>query len=180
MKTRAIILQKESMKFSVGHFTIFSATERENIHGHNYTVSLRLVAKMGEGGMCCNYDIFKHKVEDVCREWNEHFIVPANSPYLTIQDGEGKYLLLNFADEEIPFLKRDVKCLPIQNASVEEFARLVLLNLVTTTNMNEYGVTELDVTVCSEPGQGATASWQDFEENDIYSEFMSPSNRGYK
>ena len=33
-------LQKESMKFSAGHTTIFSATEREPLHGHMYQVYL--------------------------------------------------------------------------------------------------------------------------------------------
>ena len=31
-------LCQEEMKFSAGHFTILSATERERLHGHNFTV----------------------------------------------------------------------------------------------------------------------------------------------
>ena len=33
-----IELSKEYLNFSAGHFTIFSATERENLHGHNFQV----------------------------------------------------------------------------------------------------------------------------------------------
>ena len=34
-----IELSKEYLKFSAGHFTVFSATERERLHGHNFSVS---------------------------------------------------------------------------------------------------------------------------------------------
>ena len=37
-RTTTLELYKEEMKFSAGHFTIFSATERENLHGHNFSV----------------------------------------------------------------------------------------------------------------------------------------------
>ncbi|MDB3933713.1 6-carboxytetrahydropterin synthase, partial [Luminiphilus sp.] len=40
-------IEKEAHKFSAAHYTIFSATERERLHGHNYFVSVRIVAKMG-------------------------------------------------------------------------------------------------------------------------------------
>ena len=40
MKTTTIGLQKKNMKFSVGHFTIFSATKRERLHRHNFNVAL--------------------------------------------------------------------------------------------------------------------------------------------
>ena len=43
-------IDKESHKFSAAHYTIFSATERERLHGHNYSVSARIVAPMGDNG----------------------------------------------------------------------------------------------------------------------------------
>ena len=43
-----LYIDKESHKFSAAHYTIFSATERERLHGHNYSVSARIVAPMGE------------------------------------------------------------------------------------------------------------------------------------
>ena len=39
-------ITKEVHKFSAAHYTIFTATERERLHGHNYFVSVRLVAHM--------------------------------------------------------------------------------------------------------------------------------------
>ena len=41
-----LYIDKESHKFSAAHYTIFSATERERLHGHNYVVVVELSAKM--------------------------------------------------------------------------------------------------------------------------------------
>ena len=45
-----LYIDKEAHKFSAAHFTIFTATERERLHGHNYSVSARIVAPMGDNG----------------------------------------------------------------------------------------------------------------------------------
>jgi 6-pyruvoyltetrahydropterin/6-carboxytetrahydropterin synthase len=47
-----LYIDKESHKFSAAHFTIFSATERERLHGHNYSVSAKIVAPLGDNGCC--------------------------------------------------------------------------------------------------------------------------------
>ena len=54
-----IELFKESMNFSAGHFTIFSETERENLHGHNFSVYAIFESEVIENGMTFNYDIYK-------------------------------------------------------------------------------------------------------------------------
>ena len=43
-------IDKQAHKFSAAHFTIFSETDRERLHGHNYGVSARIVAAMGDNG----------------------------------------------------------------------------------------------------------------------------------
>ena len=50
-------IEKEAHKFSAAHYTIFSATERERLHGHNYFVSVRIVATMGDNGFSADYNV---------------------------------------------------------------------------------------------------------------------------
>ena len=47
-----IDILKEDIKFSAAHFTVFSATERERLHGHNFHVGLSVTAPVGSNGMC--------------------------------------------------------------------------------------------------------------------------------
>ena len=37
-------IDKQAHKFSAAHFTIFSETDRERLHGHNYGVSARILS----------------------------------------------------------------------------------------------------------------------------------------
>ena len=41
-----IEIYKENMKFSAAHFTIFSDTHREHLHGHNYTAHVALTTEI--------------------------------------------------------------------------------------------------------------------------------------
>ena len=56
--TVTIRLAKENMKFSAAHFTIFNASERERLHGHNFRVEVDIEARMLGNGMCFDYGIF--------------------------------------------------------------------------------------------------------------------------
>jgi len=163
MKTTTIRLQKENMKFSVGHFTIFSATKRERLHGHNFNVALEFDAPVGLNGICFDYSIYKKKIEAMCREWNEYFVIPKLSPHLCINEVSdplfGDMLLVTFNGAPIPFLKSDVLELPIANATVEEFARLMLENLIAEGDFSRYGITRMEVSVFTGPGQCATARY---------------------
>ena len=149
-----IRLAKENMKFSAGHFTIFSASERERLHGHNFRVELDIEARMLGNGMCFDYGIYKARVVALCRELNEWTILPTRSPHLRIEE-DGPHVYAHFAGERIPFLRGDVKLLPIENATLEEFARWFLERLMEDADLRAHGIAAIEVRVSSGPGQSA-------------------------
>ena len=61
-----LYIDKERHKFSAAHYTIFSATERERLHGHNYSVSARIVAPMGDNGFAADYTVYKQRIGALC------------------------------------------------------------------------------------------------------------------
>ena len=123
-----IRLAKQNMKFSAAHFTIFNATERERLHGHNFTVEVDIHARMLGNGMCFDYGIYKDRVVALCRELNEWTILPTRSKYLRIEEA-GEHVHAHFNGQRIPFLRGDVLLLPIENATLEEFAYWFLQRL---------------------------------------------------
>lgn len=160
MKKTTIELFKEGMKFSAGHFTIFSATERENMHGHNFTVYVSLTANIIGNGLCFDYGIYKKKIIDICHAWNEIFILPANSQYLKIEESD-TYIYAIFNGEKLPFLKRDVLILPFENATIEEFSAEILAKLTSDQNeLEKFQIQEITVKVFSGPGQSASSGWK--------------------
>lgn len=123
-----IEISKDYLNFSAGHFTLFSATERENLHGHNFRVRCAVTARVGEGGLTFDYVILKRALKALCDALDERVLLPLESPYLRIEHRDG-LVLAHFADERIPFLDRDVLLLPIRNVTIEELAPLLLARL---------------------------------------------------
>lgn len=156
-----IELSKEDMEFAAGHFTIFSATRRERMHGHNFRVTAQLEAEIKPDlGMAFDYGIYKENLRNICKQLDSYFLLPSASPYLKIEE-EGDYLYAYFNDEKIPFLKKDVLLLPVRNISVEELSKWIVQQLVKDTNSIEtHRVIGVTIRVFSGPGQCGTANWQ--------------------
>lgn len=147
------------MKFSAGHFTIFSATERERLHGHNFAVQVIIEARMQGNGMGFDYGIYKRRIRALCEAWDEYFILPTRSPYLQLEEA-GEHIYAHFNGERIPFLRKDVLLLPIENATVEEFSQLFLEQLMQDqAELQRLEIEGLQVKVFSGPGQCGSARW---------------------
>lgn len=155
-----IRLDKENMKFSAGHFTIFGPGERERLHGHNFKVAVVLHACVGGNGLCFDYGIYKRKVVALCRELNEYFLLPGRSPLLRVEE-DGEAVVAVFGDERIPFLRGDVLVLPVTNVTLEELAGYLLGRLLEDAQaVDAHGIDAIEVSVASGPGQDATRCWR--------------------
>ncbi|HVT62448.1 MAG TPA: 6-carboxytetrahydropterin synthase [Legionellaceae bacterium] len=152
-------LQKESMKFSAGHTTIFSQTEREPLHGHMYQVYLALTTWVEEHGMTFDYRYYKKKIHELCKYLNQTFLMPAHSPYL-IYEEDNDYLYFTFNHKKIPFLREDVTLLPVVNITVEELSRWFVNELVADEEeLKRHRIEQIVVKVFSAPGQSASHTW---------------------
>ena len=123
LKSTQIEISKEYLNFSVGHFTIFSKSHRENLHGHNYRLAATIDAPVERVGLTFDYNLIKKTIKALCDDIDEQVLLPSDSPYLDIEeDNDYVYALFNL--ERLPFLKRDVTVLPISNVTVEELCLL--------------------------------------------------------
>ena len=161
-KTSRIEITKQAHKFSIAHFTIFSETEREDLHGHNFQVECQLSAPVGADGLIFDYGIIKASLHKVCHELDGHLVLPEKSPHLKIKK-EDKYLVAIFNKERLPFLYRDVITLPIANTTVEEFSHYFLdrflKDVIQNPGLHSRDILEMSVIVSSSPGQKGIASW---------------------
>lgn len=155
-----ITIAKEYLKFSAAHFTIFSATERERLHGHNFTVSAEITATVDDNGMTSNYRVYKDALKRCCEAIDEYMLLPAQSPFLTIEP-EGCEYVVRFAQETLRFLQADTLLLPIRNTTVEEFSHYLLSQLLADDELVAIeGLQALQVSVASGPGQYGACQWQ--------------------
>ena len=84
-------------------------------------------------------------------------LLPAESPYQTIRE-DGDSYVVNFANDEMRFLKSDTLVLPLRNATVEEFSRYLLGQLVYASADDD--LREIELCVASGPGQRGCATWR--------------------
>jgi 6-pyruvoyltetrahydropterin/6-carboxytetrahydropterin synthase len=150
-------IHAEEHSFSAGHFTIFSATQREDLHGHNYNVTVSMQVEINDNGMAFDYRVYKNKLQQLCQQLDRRFLLAGQSNYLRIED-TGEMWIAHFNQERIPFLKRDVLILPICNVTIEELSHWFLGQL--TQNKEElktHGVQHIIVKVLNGPSQSGSA-----------------------
>jgi len=159
-KKTTLRVAKEDMKFSAAHYTIFSATEREGLHGHDHFVSLELTGEVADngllGGVC--YSTAKSVARDLCREWDEKVLLPAQSPFMELRN-EGDSVVAEFSGQVHCFPKADVLILPIPNTSLECLAELFAARYAHALELTAMfqGCVDVSVTVSGSPGQFATS-----------------------
>jgi 6-pyruvoyltetrahydropterin/6-carboxytetrahydropterin synthase len=167
-----IKLFKEDMKFSSGHFTIFSDTERERVHGHNFTVQCELDAPVENDGMVSDYNEFKTVIRRLCAEWDEFLLVPTRSPHVDVKlvtvvgsaaedatpaPPDRRCVKIMFNGEEIVLPEGDVKLLPVANITVEELSALLVSKVAAEFQGICSSVSRVSVTVSSGPGDSGTS-----------------------
>jgi 6-pyruvoyltetrahydropterin/6-carboxytetrahydropterin synthase len=152
-------IHKEEFSFSAGHFTIFSATEREKIHGHNYYVSISFNIKIEHNGLSFDYRDYKRKMLKLCDQIDRHLLLPSESPYLKLED-DGEYWIAHYDNKKLPFLKEDVIILPLSNITIEELSHWFLEQITKdTAQLTRHAIHGVCVKVFNGPGQSSGASW---------------------
>ena len=154
-----IELFKEDMKFSAGHFAIFSSEVRENIHGHNYNVFASFTTLIDDEGLSFDYRFYKDKVRKICDKLNEITLIPGKCKYIKIEEN-GDYTNIIFNKEKIIFLNRDILILPVFNITVEELSNWVLNEiLMDKRELESNKIQNIEIKVFSGPGQSGSAKW---------------------
>jgi 6-pyruvoyltetrahydropterin/6-carboxytetrahydropterin synthase len=154
-----IELFKNPMNFSSGHFTIFSQTQRENLHGHNFSVHAIIESQINEKlGMTFDYQVYKKVIKQLCDSLDETILLPTLSPYLAIEQDK-QYVYAHFNGEKLCFLHRDVKLMPLHNITSEELSYWFLNSLLDEYVLPEHAVESIEIKISTSPGQSASSFW---------------------
>jgi 6-pyruvoyl-tetrahydropterin synthase len=122
---------KETFRFNAAHFVAFQGF-REHLHGHNYTVSVRLIGsnKICPDGYVLDFGDVKKVTKSVCKELNDNFLCPMYSDVLKIniekdptkETQQGSVTILCEDGARFVFPESDCILLPIVHATTEELA----------------------------------------------------------
>ena len=157
-RTTVINLHNPYLKFSAAHFTIFAAGQRERLHGHNFHVTAEITARVGDDGLCFDYNIMKRRLRELCERLDEYTLLPGRSPHLGIRE-DGTQVHITFGDARFALPADDVLILPVVNITAEELSHWLLERMLRDDTAEAYGITALSVAVASGPGQHGATRW---------------------
>lgn len=115
-------LAKEDFKFSVAHFTVFSATIAEVLHGHNYRVRVEIAGDaLDRLGLLLDLRDLKAEIRRLCAELDSKTLLPERCELVRVAV-EGDGVEVRFGERVYRLPLADVVLLPIRNTSIEELA----------------------------------------------------------
>lgn len=151
-------IHQESLHFSCAHFTIFSATDREALHGHNYVVRATVEAAIDDQGLCFDYNKLKQLLRRHCDVLDERTLIAAQSPHLTIEIVDGA-VSIKFANDHLILPERDVRLIDVRNVTVEELTRWFLETLTLDQTFQDLPIQSMSLSIASGPSESASMTW---------------------
>ncbi len=151
----SIRVYKQYFNFGSAHFLIFGDGSREELHGHNYKVEVRVWGDTIAGDLVLDFIQFKPVVKAICDELDHVTLLPANNPHLELVVDEEKVEARHRDGSFFAFPRRDVRIIPIPNTSVEMLARHIVHTLVERlpASFPQAAVQAIEVEVEESPGQ---------------------------
>ncbi len=117
-----IKIEKDRIKFSSAHFTIFGATEAERLHGHNYYLSIEIQTEGVDSlGFAIDMKPLKDIAYDLSQKLDEYILLPSENPFLKITKSEDQIHCV-WNTKKYSFPADDVQILPVTNITCENLA----------------------------------------------------------
>mmetsp|Transcript_68177 Transcript_68177/g.154246 ORF Transcript_68177/g.154246 Transcript_68177/m.154246 type:complete len:278 (+) Transcript_68177:74-907(+) len=153
-----VFVGKEDFKFNAAHFVCFDGY-RERLHGHNYTVAVRLEGeRVCRDGYVVDFGDVKKQVRAVCKSLNERFLCPCKADVMRIACEDGQVTLKCPDGAFFSMPESDCAMLPIAHATAEEIAMYIWRRLLASFGAQLWrrGVKTMEIAVSEAPGQRAT------------------------
>ncbi|MBL4674141.1 MAG: 6-carboxytetrahydropterin synthase [Arenicella sp.] len=155
----SIEIEKSYLHFSAAHFTIFSATNRERLHGHNWRVAVEITGEIGDDGLCFDYAIYKQILRQLCAKYDEYTLIAEQSPYLKITE-DSEFYYIEHDGRTQPLLKTDTILMPVQNITIEALANYFLLQMTEDkVHLDQLKIHGFEMRVSSGPNQWGICRW---------------------
>ena len=153
----SVCLNKDRFKFSATHFTVFSETRAEALHGHNYQVTLNIDFQSvhQKTGLVTEFSELKNILKTLCDSLDEKVLLPTLSSFLEMTETQNN-IEIHFKNRFYSFPREDCRLLDIINTSSECLAQWLYRKL--DTPLKDIGARSFSVTLQETQGQSVTFS----------------------
>jgi 6-pyruvoyltetrahydropterin/6-carboxytetrahydropterin synthase len=159
MEVFRVRVVREDTGFSAAHFITFGDGECERLHGHNYKVGVELRGSMAPGGMVYDFSAIGRLLAVVVRKLDHRMLLPSRNPRIRVEEHGARVRAVS-GDREWVFPRGDCVILPVENATAEEIAAWISLELRGEMERSGLGLPEaIETEVEESPGHAAVHEW---------------------
>jgi 6-pyruvoyltetrahydropterin/6-carboxytetrahydropterin synthase len=112
------------MHFSASHF-LKSEDEVENLHGHNYMLTVKLTGPLNEDGMVYDFREVKSKALSICKRLDHKVLLPEKSETIKVKKSE-EFIEVLVGEKRYVFPEEDCVIIPTKATSTELLAQHIL------------------------------------------------------
>jgi len=121
------------------------------LHGHTYAVHAKLYGEKDKQDFVIDFSIVKSSLRKISDRLDHKILIPKKNTYFQINDEE---IQVAFDGKKYVFPKKDCILLPIKNATAENLAEFILVELLKEMDIPE-NIKKLEIGVDEGFGQGA-------------------------
>jgi len=154
--TKQVSVEVSGIDFAAAHFVSEGGT-CEQLHGHNYHVTVTIHGDINPQGMVIDFRILKHRVRQLCKAW-DHFILLPNHSKLISTAQEGQQIKVQTPNGAYSFPIKDVRVIDVVETTAEELALLLCQKLKEHLSPDFPNVTQIQVTLAESSTSRAIVS----------------------
>ncbi|MHA1950699.1 MAG: 6-pyruvoyl trahydropterin synthase family protein [Candidatus Thorarchaeota archaeon] len=120
----SVRVKDQRMHFSASHFLI-SGGEVENLHGHNYTMKIKLTGPLNDDGMVYDFRGVKSKALEICKILDHKVLLPGESEDIKVTKSD-EFIEVFVGAKRYVFPEEDCVIIPTRATTAELLAQYVL------------------------------------------------------
>jgi 6-pyruvoyltetrahydropterin/6-carboxytetrahydropterin synthase len=111
------------MHFSASHF-VKSEEEVENLHGHNYSLKIKLTGPLNDDGMVYDFRAMKSKAIKICKTLDHKVLLPQESKTIKVSKSD-EFIEVHVGEKRYVFPEEDCVVIPTKATTAELLAKYI-------------------------------------------------------
>ena len=149
-------VEVSGIDFAAAHF-ISERGKCENLHGHNYQVTVKVQGQLDAQGVVIDFRILKKLLRQLCQKWDHRVLLPTHSKLIKVES-QSDQILVNTPGGKYSFPASDVVLLDVSETTAEEMANILCQRLSEALKSQFPNVTSLSVTLAESSTSRALVS----------------------
>lgn len=144
-----------NIRFSSAHF-IPGDWKCSRIHGHDYSVSVKIIGKMDGKSYFLDFSKAKSNLRDIVDYLDHRVLIPEGNADMILKRRE-RNLEVNLGEKSYSFPEEECRLIPIMDTTAECLSEFLLDRFVKSLNQD---AEEIELEVHEGPGQYAKSIWK--------------------